>query len=310
MSIPSFVKIFHVGSNPVRDLFNNPVEITEKVDGSQFGFGQINGQFVCRSKGREIHVGSLAPTDMFTLIVDKTHRLFSDGLLPEGWVFYGEYLRRPKHNTLAYERAPKGHIALYGAVDDQGDYVSKHDDLASWADRFGVDVVPLLWFPGSEVNAEFIRSLLDTESFLGGQKIEGVVVKSYTPLMKGSVYFPITCAKLVSERFKEQSKANFKKQHTPQGNWEEYKKSYCAVPRWEKAVQHLKEDGKLLHEPKDIGPLIAAINDDIKEECKEDIKDFLWATFAKDLLRSATRGFPEWYKNKLLESQFEDPTND
>ena len=34
----------------------------------------------------------------------------------------------------------------------------------------------------------------------------------------------------------------------------------------------------------------------------ENIKEDLWKLFRKDFLRRATRGFPKWYKKKLLEN--------
>ena len=59
MSIQSFPKIFGVGANrAVQDIFSGPVEVTEKVDGSQFAFGRIDGEIVMRSKGRVIDVGT------------------------------------------------------------------------------------------------------------------------------------------------------------------------------------------------------------------------------------------------------------
>ena len=50
----AFPKILHVGDKQISDLFDGEVEITEKLDGSQFGFGRVDGELVIRSKGREI----------------------------------------------------------------------------------------------------------------------------------------------------------------------------------------------------------------------------------------------------------------
>ena len=36
------------------------------------------------------------------------------------------------------------------------------------------------------------------------------------------------------------------------------------------------------------------------EECKEEIIDWLWKTYGKQLLRHSIKGLPEWYKEKLL----------
>ena len=44
-----FPKIYAVGSSEVKDVFNGPVEITEKLDGSCIGFGKVDGELIVRS---------------------------------------------------------------------------------------------------------------------------------------------------------------------------------------------------------------------------------------------------------------------
>ena len=51
MSISAFPKIFAIGTDYIKDLFNGPVEITEKIDGSMFVFGKVDGELFMRSKG-------------------------------------------------------------------------------------------------------------------------------------------------------------------------------------------------------------------------------------------------------------------
>ncbi len=59
--------------------------------------------------------------------------------------------------------------------------------------------------------------------------------------------------------------------------------------------------------PKDIGPLMAEIPADIFKECEEEIKNQLFKHFWPQIKRISTAGFPEWYKDKLLEAQFGGP---
>ena len=66
-----------------------------------------------------------------------------------------------------------------------------------------------------------------------------------------------------------------------------------------KAIQYLAEQGELQNDVKDIGPLMKRINQDILEEETEVIKDALYKIFHKDVLRTATSGFPQWYKDRL-----------
>lgn len=51
--ISAFPKIFAIGTKYIDSIFDNEVEITEKVDGSQFAFGKIDGEVYCRSKGNQ-----------------------------------------------------------------------------------------------------------------------------------------------------------------------------------------------------------------------------------------------------------------
>lgn len=69
--------------------------------------------------------------------------------------------------------------------------------------------------------------------------------------------------------------------------------------RFDKAFQQADEQGIITGEPKDIGPMMKILNTDFEEHVDE-IKNLLYANFRKDILRVAARGFPEWYKSKLL----------
>ena len=53
--IPPFPKIFTIGTRYVQNIFDDEVEITEKIDGSQFCFGKINSTVYVRSKGATLY---------------------------------------------------------------------------------------------------------------------------------------------------------------------------------------------------------------------------------------------------------------
>ena len=72
--------------------------------------------------------------------------------------------------------------------------------------------------------------------------------------------------------------------------------------RFEKAVQHARDEGLLVDEPKDIGILMRELNKDFEEHVDE-IKNLLYANYRKEILRVANRGFAEWYKAKLFMNQ-------
>lgn len=295
----AYPKIMAFGKPEVRDVFDGPVEVTEKVDGSQFGFGIFDGQLVMRSKGAVLYQGSIP--SLFKPAV--LHVLSVEERMERDVFFWGETLCKPKHNTLKYDRVPLNHIALFGGVID-GVHL-QWDDLAWWADKLEVDVVPKFNVSWSNDWPSTLRGLLEEESFLGGCKVEGVVVKNYNKnwLLGGSVV-PLMAAKYVSEAFKEVHQKNWKSENTHKGRYEVFKDGFATPARWEKAIQRMRESGSLDDSPKDIGPLMAEIRKDVATEEKSSIMEFLWSEFGKDVVNASVKGFAEWYKQRLLDQTF------
>lgn len=299
--IRSFPKIFAIGTQYITDLFREPVEVTEKVDGSQFVFGKIDGKVCMRSKGAEVFPE--APQDMFKTAVDRVLNMD----LPDGFVFYCEYLRQPKHNVLTYSRVPKNNLVLFG-VATAGGFLSARDDLVEHAIKLDIDVVPLV-FQGEVSTPEALMGFMEQESFLGGPKVEGVVVKNYArPFLLGGQPIPLMAGKLVREDFKEVHRETWGKENTGRGKWEDFVEGYRTEARWAKAAQRLRERGDATGTPKDIGALMKEVRQDIEAEERAEIERFLWKTFGPDLLRKATAGLPEWYKAELVRSAFPAPT--
>ncbi len=295
----AFPKIFTIGTDYISAIFADEVEVTEKVDGSMFVWGSLDGVVRCRSKGREIYPET---TDkLFAPAVAFAH----SAPLQEGMIYYGETLAKPKHNTLVYARVPKNHVMLFGASDATGTrFISKHAELAIIAEELGCDVAPLL-YQGKVTSVLQLQELLDTDSYLGGSKIEGVVCKNYTqPFLLGGQPIPVMCGKLVSERFKEVHHKNWSSENTSKGKWGSFVEGFRTEARWDKAIQHLRDAGQLEGTPRDIGKIIAEIQRDIEEEEGEAIRDFLWREFGHDLKRQASKGAAEYYKTKLAEGAF------
>jgi len=298
--IHAFPKIFAVGQDYIEDLFQEEVEITEKIDGSQFNFGRVEGEVVARSKGKALILED--PEKLFSLGVDYV--LSIQERLEDNKIYYCEYLRAPKHNVLAYERTPKNHLILFGVSTTTGKFTSAYMDLVAESERLGIEVVPLI-FQGKIDKAEQLLGMLEADSILGNTKIEGVVVKNYyRPFLLGGQPIPLMMGKFVSEKFKEKHKSNWGRENTGKGKWQTFLESYRTEARWQKSIQHLRDSGELENSPRDIGRLIKAIKQDIIEEEKTEIMEFLWKQFSGDLLRKATSGFPEWYKEQLLMKSF------
>jgi hypothetical protein len=285
----------------VATIFDNDnVEITEKIDGSQFAFGIVRGELCYRSKGRQIPRHSVQENDLFYPVIQYVEEQAEKGQIEEEHWYYGETLRKPKHSTLQYDRVPLNHFALFGCVqaDDETAWFP-YDGLLIVADSLGVEVAQRLTV---EPTPEAILAHIEqgVESQLGGEPMEGVVIKDLAQeYLFGPQLFPIMTAKFVSETFKEVNAKNWKAENTGKGQWDTFKEQFATEARWHKAIQHMAEDGTLLGEPKDIGQLMIEIKKDIGQEAKEEIVKFLWKHFGQELLRDSVRGLPEWYKEQL-----------
>lgn len=303
--ISAFPKIFAVGSEYIPSLFDGEVEVTEKVDGSQFSFGLVNGTLEMCSKGAIIQPDY--PPKMFEAGVKQVLDVASK--LPDNIQYFCEFLSKNKHNVLTYSSTPKGHLALFGMRVD-GKFASNHAYLKEQAGHVGIDVVPLL-YKGKLDTVDKLHELLERESFLGGPKIEGVVVKNYNqPFLLGGQPIPIMMGKYVSEAFKEIHRKNWSAENTGQGRWDVFKSQFRTEARWQKAVQHLTEKGELEGEPRDIGKLMKEVSLDIIAEEKEAILKVLWNEFGKDVIRVGVHGLPEWYKNELAKKAFANMNNE
>lgn len=295
----SYPSIYNLGHRAIADLLTVPVIVEEKVDGSQFSFGiDEEGELHVRSKGAVMHL--VAPEKMFSRAVETVLAL-KDKLMP-GWTYRGEYLAKPKHNTLAYERTPDSHVIIFDVNTGEADYLSYSHKVLE-ADRIGLECVPCL-FEGMLSDVSILRDLLEHQSVLGGQKIEGVVVKQVTPTLFG-LDKKALIGKFVSEAFKEIHAGEWKKSNPTDADVVQVIAASLKTPaRWSKAVIHLRERGQIEDSPKDIGKLIKEIPLDIKAEFETEIKEKLFAHAWPKIARQVTHGLPEWYKDELLKLQF------
>lgn len=296
MNLHSYPKVYAIGHKAVAELFDGPVLVEEKIDGSQFSFGEINGQLCFRSRGAEIHVNE--PDKMFAAAVNQAGEIANK--LHPGWTYRGEYLQKPKHNTLVYDRVPRRNVILFDINTGLEEYLARNQKEEE-AERLDFELVPIL-YEGVITSPEELLKLLETDSCLGGQKVEGIVVKNYARFGADK---KVLMGKYVREDFKEKHSRAWKKANPGTGDVIGHLIAVLRNEnRWEKAVQHLREKGQLEGSPRDIGPLIREAQEDIKAEETESIKNSLFNYAMPRILRASTGGLAEWYKKKLLESAF------
>jgi hypothetical protein len=295
--LKSYSKIYQLGHRETLGMFaQGPVLVEEKIDGSQFSFGlrDEDGLLVLKARSRghsQYPNGDKMFETAIQVIEDIAHEL------NEGWTYRGEYLSKPKHNTLAYDRVPANHIIIFDIDRGNNDYLT-YEEKKVEAERLGFEVVPQI-FEGKFDSTQDMLALLDRESVLGGTKIEGMVFKQYEMLdCSGNVVM----AKYVSEAFKEVHQKDWKGRNPKQGDILQVILEQIRTPaRWNKALQHLKEAGEITDEPKDIGKLVAEVQIDTFEEALDFITQQLLKWAIPQLKRGIVRGLPEWYKGLLAQ---------
>jgi len=322
----SYPSIYNLGHRYIKDLFTVPVDIEEKVDGSQFSFGLFDESYDVgcderghygftvettrlrvRSKGVEFPIE--APPAMFKKACETVQRLHAEGMLRLGWTYRGEVLQKPKHNALQYDRTPVGNIILFDINPGEEHYLT-YQEKVDEASRLGLEVVPLL-YQGRVNSADELRVFLnETKPRLGSEfGIEGIVIKPTNHDLFG-IDKKLMMGKFVREEFKEVHKEAWTRggEHrnfTSRDILDRLGDQYRTQQRWHKAIQHVRERGQLTDSPKDIGLLMKEVPEDILKECKEEILEALLQWAMRDLRKSWCRGLAEFYKEELLKKQFE-----
>lgn len=286
------------------------VEITEKCDGSQLGWGYLDGALCIRSRGAEIHAGS--EQDLF--VPAATYLRSIEAIIADWFpnhVFYGETLARPKHNTIKYGAIPDNHIMLFGMRKPDGTF-GDYGDLLFAAITMGIGCAHLL-FSGPAADAKVFvdnNDLMTRQSYLGNSRIEGFIVRNLDvrPVLAGRER-AFLAVKYVSEAFKELNKATWTKENTGKGRLETFLEEFAAPARWLKALQRAEEQGTLTNSAHDIGPLLKSIQADVLREEEAYIKQRLFDIVKGDIARKSTHGFPEFYKARLLAKETGQPVD-
>lgn len=294
----SIPKIYRLGERFTQGIFDGEIVIEEKIDGSQFSFCYTDGVLVCRSKSTVI----TGDPGMFRAAVETATRLATERKLLNDYEYQCEFLAKPKHNVLAYDRVPAGNLVLFDVRRPDGQYLLSNEKTAI-AQCFELEPVPIFW---SGVLPEFdaarvIACYLQQKSVLGGQLVEGIVIKNYGKQHGERESHPQT-AKVVSERFKERHAAS---PANPKAGPDEFVQrlinSLRTEARWIKALGALRDAGGLTNSTKDIGALIKILQKDLQEEETDWIKQQLFDEFSKQISNGVVQGFAQWYI-KIIES--------
>ena len=310
-----YPKIVHYGSKDMylEDLAKGKVVAEEKIDGSLLRVRCNGDERLFGSKN--IVWDAEHPLDgMFAPGVIELTKLLS-GFLPQNSVtIYGEYLAKPRQNTLSYERVPKHNFVVFDVLLNDPQHGEEwsfmgYGEKKQFSESLDLEVVQLLEeseFP--IINLEKINTLLQKDSMLGKEKIEGIVFKNYglqrtDRLFLGEPVF----AKYVRPEFKERNDAAWRTS-TKKGFMEALVERHASPARWAKAMFRLRDDGKLTWSPRDIPEIMKEVMRDLKEEEGQNIQIDLFEHFWRDICKGIVRGIPEWYQAKLIEESTQKPT--
>jgi hypothetical protein len=293
--ISGYSDVMQLGHKAIPETFwDGEVWVSEKLDGSQISWLVDEDGLHVKAKKAILSVD--APEKMFAPALATIKALYEGAALMHGAIYRAEAVCSPKHNAMRYGRAGKGGLVLYDIDEGAQNYFSQ--ELVQAAARFlGIDYAPILAVYTSRPDLAELKALLDTPSVLGGQ-IEGICLKNYLVFGRDK---KVVMAKLVRPEFAEVNKHSWAEQNPGRNDViERIIAKYKTPARWMKAVQHLREEGKLQGMPEDIPLLMREVQADVLKEEREEIADELFEFFwRRDISRGITRGAAQWYKDMI-----------
>jgi len=302
-----YVKIVHIDQAINLIESGHDIYIQEKVDGSQFRIEITADTYTVGSHNVDSPNGNLGKMYNAAIIGAKD---LIDGI--QGFLrdqkdmrvnIFAEALAKPKQNTLVYSRVPKNNFVIFDIMLD-GKYLETPEakaflDLVNVSDKY--EFVPTLAIVQHVDINEMDNLIKTTMSFLGGEFIEGVVLKNYhvyheEPYMFGQPLF----VKYVRADFRERNRDNWAKEN-PNSIYTALNNVLSKKAIWDKALLHAKEDSKLTNRMQDMSFLSKDVAEDFFLENEDIVKETLFRFYKKDMARWILQGLAEYYKQKIAE---------
>jgi hypothetical protein len=281
-------------SNLDVDRFSCQIIIQEKADGGQFSIENIEGKLVFSNKGKIISGKAYPFVNSYISLVNKVE------FFKEGYLYHGEAMRSRKPNTNEYDREPRYFWVLFEIVDIKTGYIFTPEETKEMIKDTGIEylsplydsyVDPLPQKSYHEIIDNFMNKIESgqIESVLGGM-MEGIVFKALNQDNKGKI--KNTRLKFVRSKFSELNQQ--KKAKLPTLSDEELIENiglvYNVPARFQKAKQHLEENGKWKSNPKaNFQTMVHELDEDLIKEHSEDIKNILFCRFHDKIVRNARK---------------------
>ena len=288
-----YPKIFKEYNIEIANMGGNVI-VQEKIDGSQYK--------VRIDQNQKVTIGSKNVDDIKCGMIKEA--IEKSNLRGNGFdlTIYGEFLSKPKHNVLHYERVPKNNFIVFDIYDHYYNCYLKQSVIKHVLNSYNLDfeVVPT-YYEGSHADIK-PEDYMSKKSILGKSEIEGIVIKSYEqlhddkrfPALKGMFMMK----KIVSDNFREvKQRPKNKQMDSIYDVFDEYR----TTGRWNKIIQQGKEQGLLKNYMGDMPILIGLLVKDVGTEDKETIKEKLWEHAVKKMSKKLSEGLPQYYEKYLSE---------
>jgi len=230
-------------------------------------------------------------------------------MLNPNYIYHGECVSRPRHNQVSYQRTPKMFFILFEVENIETKSFLDYPNKSKEGERLGLEVSPILFQGNGQSDERQVHIILqkmedgELESILGGQP-EGLFIKNYSKNNKWPQLI-----KLVRETFKEEQgmkKDPSSRIQSAEDLCQMLGKQYDVLPRYHKAVQHLKESKKgLSNSMKDVGLLVKELDKDLLKEHQEDLAVALLGYFFPHIAKYSREGLTEWYSKELDRERIE-----
>ena len=301
-----FPKVLGLGQPLLAEIFDDPVDLTSKIDGSQCRIHLTEEYYQCGSKNVDN-----ADDKMFEIAHQQAEQIWNDRIW---WTFgddltlFTEFLNKPKHNVLKYDEVPLNNLYLFGAI--SRDKHLQTEELIELANELEIEPPHVMASQIKINNPEDLNKYLEVESVLGGTKVEGIVIrnsyKSYPPLLVSTMAFggfPLV-GKLVRADFKERLNKEWGNKKQKEAPITKVTTEFLTGARFHKAVQHLADEGKINYEMRDLKVLIPEFYKDLLDEEKDEITKLTMEDFWRHLKKKCDNYVVDSWKKHLVEKQF------
>ena len=303
-----YPKVLSLGQPLIVEIFDDPVEISEKLDGSQVRINLTEFHVQCGSKNVDI-----ADNKMFAIAHEQANRIWQNNV----WQAFGsditlfcEFLNKEKHNVLVYDHVCHNNLYLFGGMCNNRHLQTQ--ELIELANALDIEPPNIL---ASEIkidNQDDLNEYLKIQSVLGGTILEGIVIKNYhntypALLASTQAFFSYPLAgKLVRDDFKERLNKEWgikKKKELPLNR---VTTEFLTEARFHKSVQHLRDQNLITYEMNNLKNIIPEFYNDLLDEERDAIMEIAMVDFWRQLKRKCDNYVVQEWKRYLLDKQFGD----